>query len=169
MCDVLFSHAAAPLLTIRSYRAEDVAEIARAFYASVREVASSRYDAAQVRAWANEVPNIVTTRARLEQPTRTTYVAELDGTIVGFIEIEDDGHLDMLFRTPAGAGLGVAAKLYAAAESRARERGVASIVTEASLLAEPFFAKHGFAVEARDERIMRGVALPRARMVKTLV
>ena len=156
------------MLTIRSYRADDVAGIARAFYASVREVASARYDAAQVRAWANEVPNVVTTRARLEQPTRTTYVAELDGTIVGFVEIADDGHLDMLYRTPAGAGLGVAAKLYAAAETRARACGVARIVADASLLVEPFFAKHGFAVESREERLMRGVTLPYARMTKPL-
>jgi putative acetyltransferase len=156
------------VLVVRSYRSGDVAAIARVYYDSVRLVASSRYDAAQVRAWANEVPNVVTWSARLAQPTRATFVAELDGAIVGFLEIEDDGHLDMLYRSPAGEGLGVAAKLYAAAEAHARDRGVARITTEASLLAEPFFAKHGFVVERREGVERRGVPIPRARMAKTL-
>ncbi len=156
------------MLVVRPYRPADVGAIARVFYDSVRLVASSRYDAAQVRAWANEVPDVVTWTARLAQPTRTTFVAERDGAIVGFLEIEDDGHLDMLYRSPAGEGLGVATKLYAAAEAHARGRGVARITTEASLLAEPFFAKHGFVVEEREEIERRGIAIPRARMAKAL-
>ncbi len=74
----------------------------------------------------------------------------------------------MLYRSPAGEGLGVATKLYAAAEAHARGLGVARIFVEASLLAEPFFAKHGFIVEAREEIERRGVLIPRARMTKTL-
>jgi putative acetyltransferase len=156
------------MLVVRSYRPEDTAAIARVFYDSVRLVASSRYDAAQVRAWANEVPNVVTWAARLAQPTRATFVAELDGAIVGFLEIEDDGHLDMLYRSPAGEGLGVATKLYAAAEGHARARRAARIFTEASLLAEPFFAKHGFVVDARIDIEVRGVRIAHARMAKPL-
>ncbi len=156
------------MLVIRSYRPADVPGIARAFYDSVRLVAAERYDAAQVRAWANEVPNVVTWSARLASPNRTTFVAEYDAAIVGFVEIEADGHLDLLFRTPDGAGLGTATKLYAAAEAHARALGITRIFTEASLLAEPFFAKHGFAVESREEIERRGVMLPRTRMAKTL-
>ena len=52
--------------------------------------------------------------------------------------------------------------------SNARSRGVACLSTQASLLAEPFFARHGWEVVRRQEVEMGGVVLENAWMEKRL-
>lgn len=98
-----------------------------------------------------------------------TFVAERLGEPVGFIEMERDGYLSMLYRVPGVAGSGVAEALYRAAEERAHELGIRRIRTEASLLAESFFLSHGYTLVQREEVERNGAFLPRARMFKTLL
>jgi putative acetyltransferase len=74
----------------------------------------------------------------------------------------------MLYRSPGASGSGVAAALYRAAETRACELGISRIRTEASLLAESFFARHGYSLDLRENVERNGIPLPRAQMSKTL-
>ena len=98
-----------------------------------------------------------------------TFVAvDDDGTAAGWIELEADGHVDMLYRAPEAAGRGVAAVLYAAAEAYARERGLKHLTTAASRFAESFFLKHRWAIDERETVTRFGVEIQRARMSKTL-
>jgi putative acetyltransferase len=97
-----------------------------------------------------------------------TFVAERCDGLVGFIELERDGRLNMLYRLPGACGSGVAEALYRVVETRARELGIPAIRTEASLLAESFFTAHGYRIEQRENVKRNGVFLPRARMFKML-
>jgi putative acetyltransferase len=54
-------------------------------------------------------------------------------------------------------------------EGRARVHGHTRLETEASLLAEPFFARHGWRVLQRQEVERDGVKIPNAVMEKRLV
>ena len=74
----------------------------------------------------------------------------------------------MLYCAPEAAGRGVAARLYATAETCARERGLTALTTAASRFAESFFRKHGWSVDERETVISFGVEIQRARMSKTL-
>ena len=53
-------------------------------------------------------------------------------------------------------------------EAAARAQGIRSLFTEASELARRLFEHKGFAVEERQDLVIRGVAIHNYRMVKTL-
>ena len=98
-----------------------------------------------------------------------TFVAVSDDDApVGWIELEPDGHVEMLYCAPEAAGRGVAPQLYAAAEALARERGLTRLTTAASQFAESFFLKHGWTGDEGETVVRFGVAIERARMSKTL-
>ena len=147
---------------IRAYEADDASAIARLFYGTVRSVNQADYSEEQVEAWAPAVPNKQAWHARMSEPDRRTLVAEEDDEVVGFAELEDDGHLDMLYLRGDALGRGVGRRLYEAVE------GLRRIFTEASITARPFFERNGFRV-VREQRIScRGVEMTNFAMEKQL-
>jgi putative acetyltransferase len=156
-----------PDATVRLYRDGDAQPLCELFFRSVREVGPAKYDDAQVRAWAQDVPDAAAWGARMRE--NDTFVAVRDdGVPVGWIELETGGHVEMLYCAPEAAGRGVAAQLYATAERLARERGLAQLTTDASRFAESFFRKHGWRVDEHETVICFGVEIQRARMSKSL-
>src|SRR3712207_3315505 len=101
---------------IRGYDAGDAPEIARLFYGTVRSVNRKDYSDEQVRAWAPSVPDPDEWHARMAG--RLTLVAEEGGEVVGFAELEEDGHLDMLYVRKDAVGRGVGKRLCQAAEQK---------------------------------------------------
>jgi putative acetyltransferase len=104
-------------------------------------------------------------KRRLDRPT---WVAVLDRELVGFTDLEPDGHIDMMFVHPAHQGVGVATLLLATVEAAAIAQGVHRLFTEASLTARPFFEKRGFSILASQRVEKRGQFLINFRMEKTL-
>lgn len=153
------------IVRIRHYEQGDAPEIARLFYEMVRSVNRAHYSEAQVAAWAPEVPDVQGWHARMS--ARLTLVAEEDGEVVGFVELEE-GHLDMLYARKDAVGRGVGARLYEAAEREARGRGFGRITTEASITARPFFERRGFRVVREQTVRRRGVELKSFIMEKDL-
>jgi len=154
-------------VTLRRYRDDDARTLCELFFRSVREVGPAKYDEAQVLAWAHDVPDAVTWGRRMRE--NETFVAVRgDGVPVGWIELETGGHVEMLYCAPEAAGRGVAARLYAAAETLARECGLTDLTTDASRFAESFFRKHGWRVDQHETVVRFGVEIQRARMSKTL-
>ena len=99
---------------------------------------------------------------------RPTWVARLGGAVVGFTDLETDGHLDMMFVHPARQGRGIASQLLATVEAAARADSLARIFTEASITARPFFERRGFRLIAAQTVAIRGHALTNFRMEKLL-
>jgi putative acetyltransferase len=97
------------------------------------------YTEEQVEARAPAVPDKRVWHARMSESDRRTLVAEEDGEVVGFAELEDDGHLDMLYLRRDAVGRGVGRRLYEAIEGEAKGSGVERIFTEASITARSFF------------------------------
>jgi putative acetyltransferase len=158
---------AAGSVRIRRYREGDAEPLCRLFFHSVREIGPAKYADAQVRAWAHELPDANAWSARMRE--NATFVAVgADDAAAGWIELEAEGHVEMLYCAPEAAGRGVAAQLYAAAEGLARERGLTCLTTAASRFAESFFRKRGWKVDERETIVRFGVGIERARMSKTL-
>lgn len=154
-------------MTIRRFRLTDARVVGEIFYRSVHEVACAKYDAAQVAAWAPEDPEPERWLERLSG--YETFVAQDDvGTRVGWISMSDAGYVDMLFCLPEATRCGVADALYAAVEAIALARGLSQMTAHASLLAEPFFLRHGWSVERHESFVRNDVAMPRAAMSKKL-
>ncbi len=154
-------------MIVRRFEPADAPKVCEIFFRSVREVASAKYDAAQVEAWAPSVPDPARWLERFR--SYDSFVADEDGKAVGWIATTAEGYVDMLFCLPEAAGRGVASALYAAAERAALARGLPQLTAKASLLAEPFFKRHGWVVDEREVVVIGGVEIPRAAMSKRLL
>ncbi len=146
---------------IRNYDAGDAPEIVRLFFETVRSVNRADYSEEQVEAWAPGVPDPEEWHSRMAG--RRTLVAEEGGEVVGFAELEGEGHLDMLYLREDAVGRGVGRRLYEAVEREARDQGSGWIFTEASITARPFFERRGFRVVREHDQLHHGEGSARIR------
>lgn len=152
-------------MNVRAYLDTDLVAVVELFAASIHELAVRDYDAAQRAAWAPAAPDLAEWGQRLSG--QTTLVADAGSGLAGFISYSHDGHIDLLYTSPRHARRGVASALYRAAERNLREIGVTEFVTEASLVAAPFFARQGFRVEEEQRVVRRDIEFRRYQMRKT--
>jgi putative acetyltransferase len=96
-------------------------------------------------------------------------VAEEGGEVVGFCELEEDGHLDMFYVRKDAVGRGIGRSLYKAAERAALGWNLGRVFTEASVTARPFFERWGFRVVSERRVWRRGVELTNFAMEKALL
>jgi len=153
-------------MRIRRYAPADLDAVMDLFRESVRRIAIRDYSEAQVKVWAPDEPDRERWAAR--RASRPTWIAEIDGDIAGFTDLEPDGHVDMMFVHPDHQGKGVASALLETAESEAARLGLDRLYTEASITARPFFERKGFRVIAPQTVSLRGMDFINYRMEKRL-
>jgi putative acetyltransferase len=146
------------------YEPTDLDATIAIFLGAIRQVASKDYERAQIEAWA-QVDRDLWGKRRLSRPS---WVAVLDADVVGFTDLEPDGHLDMMYVHPDHQGIGIATALLATVEGAANAQNLSRIFTEASITARPFFERRGFSVLASQRVKIRGQTLTNFRMRKTL-
>jgi putative acetyltransferase len=144
-------------LSIRPYRSSDADALTTLYEISLRSLGRRDYSAAQIEAWASLTPTAKILDQRMSDG-RTRLVALLDD-IVGFIDIERDGHIDLLYVAPAAARRGVARALLETGEALTASSGNRSLRAEASETARPVFERLGFSVTGRREFEVAGVSI----------
>ena len=153
---------------IRPYQDSDLAAVAQLFTDAVHGLAGSHYDAVQREAWAPRPPDLGLWKTRLG-PLQILLAQDAEGGgLLGFIGYEKNGHIDLLFTSPAAARRGVASQLYGHAETALCGLGIVELFTEASLVSRPFFERQGFAVREEQRIERRGATLRRFAMTKTV-
>jgi putative acetyltransferase len=134
---------------IRLFRPQDAEQIAQLFHETVREINIRDYSSNQVQAWA---PDNLYFRNWLEVcAKRFTYIADENGAILGFGELEPDGHIDCFYCHKNYQGRGVGRQIYQAIEAKALELGLPRLYVEASITAKPFFQRMGFSVVKQQQ------------------
>ena len=73
-------------------------------------------------------------------------MALVNDVVVGFIELEPDGHIDCMYTWPDFQGMGVASALYRHILKLAIVNNMNRLFVEASHIAKPFFASREFDV-----------------------
>lgn len=154
------------LTQFRRYREGEAAKLLELFRDTVRRINHRDYSPEQIAAWASDSIDPATWENQFV--TRTTIVAELSGAIVGFADLEHDGHLDRFYIHADHQRAGIGRGLLAAIESGASRLALPRLFTEASITAKPFFDRHGFVTLARQQVIRRGVTFVNYRMEKWL-
>ena len=149
---------------IREYRPEDLDGVIEVFIRAIRDIACRDYSPAQVDAWAQPDRQLWAQR-RLSRPT---WVAEIDGQVMGFTDLEPDGHIDMMYVHSRCAGKGVARALLRTVEEHAVAHGIRSLYSEVSLTARPFFEKSMFYVMEPERVFRNGQYFDRFKMAKDL-
>ncbi|CAH1059636.1 GNAT family N-acetyltransferase [Paenibacillus pseudetheri] len=157
-------------MEIRAYQESDISQLISLFYETVPSVNKLHYSQEQLDAWApNEerAHKLNTWSTSLGQ--NITYVAEINGFIVGFSDMTVEGHLDRLFVHKDFQGQGVASALVNKLEMKARGLGLHEMDTEASITARPFFERQGYQLMMKQSVERRGVLLVNYRMSKKLI
>ena len=152
--------------TIRTFVPEDTAALSDVFRRSIEELGPRDYSSKQVAVWLRRVPDTAALKRRL-MDGRQVFVA-VARKPVGFIDLEMEGHIDLLYVMPDAAGTGVAAALYKTLEQAARLAGITRLYTEASEGARRFFMKQRFTVLHRCDFELSGVKIHNYAMEKRL-
>jgi GNAT superfamily N-acetyltransferase len=153
-------------LKIRDVRADDAGAIIEIFRSSVRNIARRDYTQEQVLAWA---PDEIDIAGWEGYATRRAFIAEDEKGPAGFADLEDDGHVEMMYVHPRYQGKGVASALLSHLESVARSLGVQELYTEASITARLFFERRGFQLVEQQLVSTRGQNFINFRMKKLLL
>lgn len=153
-------------MQIRSFKPGDTDQIARLFHNTVREVNLGDYTADQVKAWAPGEIHFKDWEAFCL--TKHTFVAEEEGTICGFAQLEENGYIDCFYCHKDYQRKGVGSLLFKALLNKAAELKLNELVTESSITARPFFEDKGF-VSITSQKVAKGnQVLINFRMKKVL-
>ncbi|WP_168916550.1 GNAT family N-acetyltransferase [Microcella flavibacter] len=162
------------MLSIRPYEPRDADPTLEVLRAAIAVTARADYSEQQTRLWASraERPGWHERRAAVE-----TWVAELDGRVVGFIDRDEHGYIDMLFVHPEAGGRGVARALVERVIASAEAAGLEWMTVHASLTARPVLLRLGFEPDpaAHDDAadgsrtvLIDGVAFTNVRLARRL-
>jgi putative acetyltransferase len=154
-------------VNLRPFQPGDLEQVIGVYRDAIRTLAAPYYTMAELCAWAPEHMDADKWRQRLASVRAV--VAVEGGIVAGFLTYDLGGHIDLLFILPAFARRGLATRLYLHAEAELHKVAVATVFTEASLAARPFFARQGFEVDAEEFSECRGQKLRRFRMSKRIL
>lgn len=154
-------------MLIRPYVPGEEIALLKIFQSSVRSLAARDYTPQQIDAWSpqdytEDMQAQWKERIRVNRP----WIAEIDGELAGFADLQPSGYIDQFFVAAPHAGKGVGTALMAHLEQAAREQGIVRLFAHVSLTAQPFFVRHGFQIEEERQPVVRGVALRNAVMSK---
>ncbi|MFN6461902.1 MAG: GNAT family N-acetyltransferase [Nostoc sp. DedVER02] len=153
-------------MRLRIYEIADTEEIMKLFYDTIHEVNIHDYTKEQVDAWASANMDIDLWIKSLG--SKFTYVAEEQGRIIGFGELEANGHIDRFYCHKDFQRKGVGKKILEQLESKAKTLGIEKLFTEASITAKPFFENQNFTVVKQQEVERRGQKLINFIMEKSI-
>jgi putative acetyltransferase len=154
-------------MLVRPFEPSDADALAILFHTSVHEAAICDYSPAQVSVWSPSQPDAEIYLRRAQGRTVLVAVGD-DGRPTGYGDLESSGHIDHLYCRPDMIGTGVGSAIYAAIEGVAKRAGIAVLFVEASESARRLFERRGFAVDARNDFTIDGVAIHNYRMSKPI-
>lgn len=131
-------------MIIRHFTLSDSKKIADLFHGSVHSISTYVYSKEQLEAWAPTPLNYTEWKTRLKQTK--PFVATINNVIVGFIEIEPDGHINCMYVHHNYQRQGIASAMFGYASKEATKNGCQAMYVEACILAKAFFLKMGFDV-----------------------
>ncbi|MDE5648847.1 MAG: GNAT family N-acetyltransferase [Oscillospiraceae bacterium] len=141
-------------MILRGYTPNDCKTLAELFFNTVHISNIKDYSEEQINVWA-------TGHIDLEQWNRSflshyTVIAEINGTVVGFGDIDNTGYLDRLYVHADFQRQGIATAICDKLEQASHAE---KIVTHASITAKGFFEKRGYKVVAKQQVQRQGILL----------
>ncbi len=155
-------------MRVRPYAPGDEVAMAALYQASVRALGPADYSPEQVEAWAGAGPTALRFGERMLDGRRAFVADRADGELLGFIDLEADGHIDFLYVAPEAKGRGVADGLLDAVELAGRSADIRRLYSEASEAARRFFVRRGFVVLHRRDFEVGGVPIHNYAVEKPL-
>ncbi|WP_312279469.1 GNAT family N-acetyltransferase [Oscillibacter sp.] len=139
-------------MKLRKYKPEDCVVLAELFFNTIHSINAKDYTKPQLDAWATG--NVDISAWNKSFLDHNTVVAEINGIVVGFGDMDDKGYLDRLYVHRDYQNKGIATAITDSLEQQAILDGVSLFTTHASITAKPFFEKRGYRV-VHDNIVVR--------------
>jgi putative acetyltransferase len=146
------------------YRDDDLEAAVSCFGQSVRAIGARYYAPEQIAAWAPDLPDMAGWAKRLR--AGRTFVADVNNAIAGFVRVEDNGFVDLLYVHPDYERRGIGRELLQVACSWATSHGAHRLESDVSIAARPLFELLGFRVESEQSVERDGVRFQNFRMTR---
>lgn len=153
---------------LRRYCPADLEELIQLFYHTVHTVARKDYTQEEVEAWVPSPESVDRDAWGDSLGAHYTLVAERDGKLLGFGDLDETGYLDRLYVHRDFQGKGVASAITEALEQYAKSLGAEKVTVHASRTAKPFFENRGYQVVQAQRVERRGVELENFAMERKL-
>lgn len=156
-------------MILRKYKSDDCLNLLKLFYDTVRTVNKKDYNNKQLSVWAPD--NYIEEKYDIWQKSLSenfTIIAEINGEIAGFGDIEKTGYLNRLFIHKDYQHMGIASAIVKELEEYA-EKCICTIITEASITAKPFFKKLGYTLIKEQQVERKGIFLTNYVMKKNIL
>jgi putative acetyltransferase len=141
--------------TLRKFQNEDTPVLLNLFYETVHTVNAKDYPADQLDAWAPQRPDVKRWQSRLK--AAKTIVAELDGKVVGFGNLDDNGKtIGMLYVHKDHQRQHVASEILARLESKLLKDDITTAKVESSITAKSFFERNGYVLVRENRKMLNG-------------
>lgn len=153
-------------MQVRRYKPGEEEELWQLYHDTTHLITGEVYTKEQVNRWAPHDKNMNEWKERIKK--KNPFVAVQDGKILGFAELEADGHIDYFYAHHQWQGKGVGGMLYTAIEKEAISQKIPRLYADVSVLAKGFFLKQGFKVLVEQNNIICGAPAPNFKMEKKL-
>ena len=152
-------------MIIRNYSIEDCKILLELFYNTVHEINKKDYSKNQLDIWAK--PNIDSDFWNKSFLEHYTIVAEINGIIVGFGDIDGD-YLDRLYVHKDHQRKSIGTKIVDSLEQHAQSKTHTKIITHSSITAKPFFENRGYIVKTIQQVNRENILLTNYVMEKVI-
>lgn len=154
------------MLIIRKYVEQDAGATWLLYFNTIRNINSRDYNQLQVAAWAPDSMDLFIWNKRMTDIE--PFVAEIDGTIVGYADLQNDGLIDHFFCHHQYQRQGVGRALMQHIFNIGTEKKIKLYFSQVSISAKPFFESFGFIVVKQQSVAVRGQQLINFHMQKTV-
>jgi len=154
-------------MNIRPYKPGEEERLWQLYHDTTHIIIGEDYTPEQCARWAPVVSDMPRWKERIR--AKNPFVAEESGTILGFAELEHDGHIDYFYCDHEHIRRGVGTRLYEAIEKEARRLGISRLHAAVSVTAKAFFLRMGFKVVKEQRNIVCGAVAPNFIMEKILM
>lgn len=141
-------------------------ELWKLYYDTTHIINGKYYTKDQVERWAPHDKDMSEWRKRIE--IKNPFVVVEDGAILGFAELESNGHIDYFYTHHKWQGKGVGNMLYQALEEETIRQNMPYLYAEVSVPAKEFFLKKGFEILEEKNNIICGAQAKNFMMKKEL-
>jgi N-acetylglutamate synthase-like GNAT family acetyltransferase len=141
-------------MNIRLYQRGDIEQVTKLFQDTVSTLGHDDYSETEIRMWAPDTTHFRDWEESCLQ--KFTLVAEVSNEIIGFAQLNNDGHINAFYCRPDHQGKGIGKKLYQIIEDYALSKGITKIYTEVHTSVRSFFTKLGFESLQKQKVLIQG-------------
>lgn len=154
-------------MTIRMARPYDLYKLQKLFVNTITTICNADYDKQQIEVWASGIEN--KQRWNDIMMKQFVLVAQDKNKIVGFATLNNGNHIDLLYVHKDHQRQGIAQQLLDNITAEARRLKQATLTSDVSKTARPFYEKNDFNVLTEQIVKIKNVNLTNYKMTKNLI